>query len=102
VNGQLQLIYDRRLMDVKFEEFHRENPLVYRALLRFARQVQAAGFDHYSINSLFERVRWHMNIETHAHDGFKLNNNHRAYYARMLNQEPGLEDFFRTRELRAA
>jgi hypothetical protein len=83
-----------------FNKFHAENPRVYRLLLRFTHEVKARGFEHYSIDAIFQRARWHADIETHDPDGFKLNDHHRAYYARLLNREPGLEDFFRIRELR--
>ena len=84
-----------------FNKFHAEHPHVYRLLVRFAREVKAAGHEHYSIDAIFQRARWHTDIETQDPDGFKLNDHHRAYYARLINQEPGLEGFFRLRELRS-
>jgi hypothetical protein len=85
-----------------FNRFHAANPHVYQLLLHFAREVRAAGFEHYSTDALFHRVRWHVDIETSDSDGFKLNDHFTAYYARLLNREPGLRGFFRTRELRQA
>jgi hypothetical protein len=81
-----------------FERFHAENPHVYELFKQFARQV--VGFDHYGMKSLFERVRWHLDVETRNEDGLKLNNNYTAYYARLLNREPGMAGFFRTRRMR--
>jgi len=87
----------------KFEAFHRENPRVYELLVKFSRQVKATGREHYSINAVFERIRWHVFIETKADDQFKLNNIYRSRYARMLmEKEPDLRDFFDTRELKRA
>ncbi len=84
-----------------FNRFHADNPHVYRLLLHFAREARARGYEHYGMKSLFERVRWHLDVETSDPDGFKLNNNLTAYYARLLNREPEFRGFFRTRELRS-
>jgi hypothetical protein len=88
----------------QFEMFHAANPLIYDALLKYSRQAKAAGKQHYSISIVFERVRWHMHIETTDYsDDFKLNNNYKAYYARLLmEREPDLEGFFQLRRLKAA
>ena len=81
-----------------FRKFHAENPHVYVLLVTYAHQVRAAGFQHYGMKSLFERVRWHLDFETADQDGFKLNNNYTAYYARLIDErEPLLRGFFRMR-----
>jgi hypothetical protein len=83
-----------------FERFHRENPHVYVLLVQYARQVKAAGVTHYAIATLFERVRWHLTIDTKSRDGFKLNNNYRAHYARLIMaQEHDLAGLFELREI---
>ena len=52
---------------------------------------------------LFEIVRWRRGVVTVIGDGFRLNNNYRSRYARLIeSQEPDLEGIFDTRELRAA
>ena len=85
----------------QFVAFHLANPNVYALLRRFARLVKGAGYDCYGISSIFERVRWHVQIDTVSEDGFVLNNNHRAYYARLLmHREPALEGMFQVRKLR--
>jgi len=85
-------------IEAKFLEFHRDNPFVYSYLVKRARQAKSKGFDNYSINSLFEILRWHTNIET-RNSVFKLNNNYRSYYARMImRKEPDLKDFFHIRK----
>ncbi len=81
-----------------FVEFHRKNPEVYRHLLRFARGWWAQHRKKVGIAMLFERARWELAFET----GFapKLNNNHRAYYARLLMlHRPELEGLFVVRRL---
>ena len=60
--------------------FHNANPHVYELFEKFTFDVIRRGYSNYSANAIFERIRWHTEIET---DGeFKLSNNHRAYYAR--------------------
>jgi hypothetical protein len=81
-----------------FKLFNEDNPKVWVLLQRFAGEIQAAGFRHYSIDSIFERIRWHVAIETHTEEPVKLNNNYRAYYARMYAAAfPEHAGFFRTR-----
>lgn len=79
-------------------EFHKENPQVYKLFEKFTFQVIDAGFENYSANAIFERIRWHTDIETRG-GGFKLSNNHRAYYARYFHdQNPYFDGFFRTKK----
>lgn len=61
--------------------------------------LQSRGITHHGIGSLWEVLRWNMQIER---DGdFKLNNNFRSRYARLIIQEhPEFENFFELRELR--
>lgn len=91
-------------IQMKFEEFHANNPHVYKLIMRFIGEAKRRGFKHYTIKGIFERVRWHMNIETYAtgNDEFKLNNNFTSRYVRLIEQRhPELTGFFRTRELTA-
>ena len=93
---------DRSIQE-RFEKFHRANPRVYSLILLYSRQVKARGYAHYSINAIFERIRWHVFIETRSEDDFKLSNDYRSRYARLvMEQEPDLADFFELRELRSA
>lgn len=86
-------------IQVSFEKFHADNPQVYKLLAQFARQVKASGRTQYGIENLFARLRWHVEIETTG-DQFKLNNNMRSRYARLImEQEPDLKGFFTTRKL---
>jgi len=83
----------------KFELYHRENPHILPLLVRFVNEAKASGREHYSINAIFERIRWHMDIETTG-DEFKLNNNYRSRYVRLLEKEhPEYEGFFFKRAL---
>jgi hypothetical protein len=84
-----------------FGEYHAANPHVYDALRRFALEARRSGRPRMSINMLHERVRWYTTVEAHE-DDFKLNNNWRPFYARLLMEsEPELRGFFETRQARA-
>jgi hypothetical protein len=83
----------------KFETFHADNPWVYRRLRELALAVRRAGVHHYGIGGLYETLRYEVFLDARDADGFKLNNNYRALYARLLAQnEPELEDFFKFRQ----
>lgn len=82
----------------KFIAFHRANPHVYVALVDAAWSAKLRGRDKYSLYTLYEVVRWNFEILTGG-DEFKLNNNWRAYYARLIMYRcPGLAGFFDLRE----
>ncbi len=91
---------DRRAeLDEAFWTFHRTNPHVYDALVRLARQGARAGRTRLGIGMLFEVLRWEHLLRTEG-DPFKLNNNLRSRYARLLmHQESDLKDLFDVREL---
>lgn len=83
-----------------FERFHAANPRVYEVLVRLAREwVGRTGRHKLGIATLYERTRWEIALATSDPD-FKLNNNFRAYYARLIMlREPDLDGLF---DLRAS
>ncbi len=87
-------------IQTNYEKFDRKNPHVYVLFKRFANNVRDAGFKHYSSKAIFERIRWHVNIETKSPDGFKLNCNFTSRYSRKLvEDDPTFDGFFRHRTL---
>lgn len=76
-----------------------ENPKVWELFTRFAEMVKGRGYNHYSSNAIFERIRWEIEIETSG-DIFKMNNNYRAYYARKLMLRPDFQKFFEIRDFK--
>jgi hypothetical protein len=85
-------------IEQSFWQFHKENPSVYTRLRDLALTLKAKGWKHYGIGSLFEVLRYHRSLET-TDPIFKLNNNHRALYARLLmRDDPRLADFFELRK----
>ncbi len=87
-------------LDRKFWQYHHDNPHIYALIVKYAREVKAAGFTTYSINAIFERIRWHVLVETKSEDSFKMSNDHRSRYARLvMKKEPDLKGFFNLRPL---
>ena len=85
----------------KWWEWHKENPHVWELFVKFTLEAINAGRTHYSSKAVFERIRWHTEIETRG-DIFKIGNNHTAYYARYFHHcYPKHDGFFRIRELRS-
>lgn len=86
----------------QFERFHRENPGVYDLLVKMARDLKRQGLERAGIGMLWEVLRWRYLRKAKGHDGFKVNNNHRSRYARLIMaREPDLAGFFETRELKS-
>ena len=94
-------LYDSRAIDVRFKQWHDENPEIYSNLVRLCRELKAAGRDHYSLDALFHRLRWYYHVEKREDEPFKLNDHFTSRYARLImRQESDLGDFFETRKLR--
>jgi hypothetical protein len=79
----------------QFEEFHAENPQVYRLFCYFTKQVINAGHNKYSAEAIFNQIRWYTTIETRG-DEYKINNDYKPYYSRKYMAEHNVE-IFRTR-----
>lgn len=85
-----------------FEEFHQRHPEVLEQLRRRALRAQRRGYRP-GIAALFEVLRWgHGMARVSGADEFKLNNNFKAHYARLLMQTtPELSGFFELRQARS-
>lgn len=90
-------------LEREFNDFHRQNPDVYLALVGMTRELKARGHKKIGIGMLFEVLRWQHYMSTDdPHSDFKLNNNYRAYYARKIMDECiGFEGIFDVRTLRS-
>ena len=79
----------------KFRDFHGRHPEVYAELERLALKAKHSGWK-VGIGCLYEVMRWNYWIRQDAVDDFKLSNNHRAYYSRLImeNNPDELGDFF--------
>jgi hypothetical protein len=97
MGNQLQTIQER------FDKFHAAHPDVYDMLVQYARMIKTKGFDNFGIAAIWERLRWFYYIEQNAGEKFKMSNDYRSRYARLImQQEPDLRNFFKLRELTAA
>lgn len=89
-------------LEDKFEAFHSSNPHVLVALEELAHQYLAAGRKRISIGMLYEVLRYTAGLRTTG-DSYSLNNNHRAFYARLIvERNPAWADAFQMRAQRAA
>lgn len=96
-----QELWQRTSIDSAFWNFHHKHPEVYEGLVRLAYQAVNAGRERIGIKMLFEVLRWEWIITglPDASEEFKLNNNYTSRYARLIMEEPGLQDLFETRRL---
>lgn len=82
----------------RFEAFNQANPVVYEVIVRLAREwIASTGRRQMAIATLVERARWELAFTTSDPD-YKINNDFRAYYARLIMiREPDLKDLFELR-----
>lgn len=86
----------------RFDTFHAANPWVADHLERLAAEAVRDGATRLGIGALYEVLRWQHRRATRG-DTFRLNNNHRAFYARLLiDRHPEWERLFETRRQREA
>jgi hypothetical protein len=105
--SQLQLFPE---VDVGIEEsalqrrfllYHEANPHVYGAVRVVALSLRRKGWRQYGVGACFEVLRFHSDVQA-VSDSWKLNNDYRSRYARLLmEQEPELAGFFSLRRLRS-
>jgi hypothetical protein len=87
----------------RFEQFHQNNPQVYSALKSMTLEMINRGRRQIGIGMLFEVLRWNYYMATNdPNSDFKLNNNYRSHYARLLIAEnPEWANMFQLREMRS-
>lgn len=82
----------------RFAAFDAANPEVYERLRELALFAKHRGRT-VGIRLLWERLRWELFVELEpTKEGFRLNDHFPPFYARLLNADPALTDFFETRE----
>ena len=90
-------------LQAEFDRYHQDNPQVYEAFKRLTFQLINAGRENFSASAVVERIRWGVSIGEYGPDDFKINNNYRAFYARLFHVEhPQHDGFFRTRKQKSA
>jgi len=90
-------------IDRKFLEYHSDNPQIYDSIVRYARQLKAAGRTTFGIGAIVERIRWDYAISTKPDEkGFKISNDYRSRYSRLVMINcADLRGFFKTKQLEA-
>ena len=79
--------------------YHKKHPEVWEMFEEFAFQMINRGYKNYSVNAIFERIRWEKDAGGDGITQFKIGNNYRAFYARaFMKKFPEHEGFFRTRK----
>lgn len=73
-------------LEQDFDQFDAENPEVWNLFVRFALELIKAGRTRLSASLVIERIRWETAVATRSENGFKINNNYTAYYARKFNE----------------
>ena len=84
-----------------FWKFHEANPRVYKLLVDYARRWRRANPSvPVGIDLLYARIRWDFAVNTwnvgkDTVNNFKLSNNHKPYYARLIMEKnPDLKGIF--------
>ena len=87
----------------RFQEFHAANPHVYSTLVFQCKAYRNRHPDRQlGIATLWENLRWDYLMSVDHGIDFKLNNNHKAHYSRMIMaNEPSLADIFAVREMQS-
>lgn len=92
---------DKSKLEAAFWVFHKSHPEVYEKLVQLAREWRTKHVRRIGIATVFETARYTLDIERSDDDGFKLNNNHRAYYSRLImRDEKDLAGVFSLRQQR--
>jgi hypothetical protein len=84
-------------LEERFEEFHRNNPHIYDMLVELSRKMKAKkNLYQWSIYAAYELVRYQWNCHTRSFDDYKLPNEYRPLYSRLImTNESDLDGFFR-------
>lgn len=86
----------------KFRAFHEQNPHVYARLEELVAEAVSRGHRRIGVGALFEQLRYSEHTETNG-DRYRLNNDHRADYVRLLiARHPEWADLFELRERKSA
>jgi len=83
----------------EWEDYHRENPMVWEYFQKFAFEAVAKGRSKISHWLIINRIRWEVYIVTTGEE-FKISNNHIAFYARLWQQTfPQHKQLFNTKRM---
>jgi len=95
---QINTVNPPTKLEISWNSCKMRNKWLLPKLAEMAFELKKLGYENYSINSLFEALRWETR---HSTDdcGLKVNNNYRAFAARdLMEKYPSLKGFFRLRK----
>ena len=101
LRGEGIITADQRYALTEFLLFHRDNKDVWRFIVEYADEARQKKRHIYSIEDIISVIRWHTDKQTRSTDGFKINNNHKPFYARCYMAYRECEGFFATRDSKA-
>jgi len=80
-----------------FDDYHRQNPEVYRLFERFALQITGRR-KKYSAKAIFHRIRWEVAMTRNENEEFKIDDGWISHYARLFVElHPEHENLFEFR-----
>lgn len=86
----------------KFTDWLKDNEHVWDAFVAEAFRIIDRGFTHYSARTLVHYLRHHSAVAEHGRSGWKINDHHSPYLARLFCQaHPGHDDLWELREVGA-
>jgi len=93
----------RSTIQEDFRQFHHDNPWVFDKLVDMTRDLHQKGRKRFGIGMLWEVLRWNVAMGTiTVDDNFKLNNNYRSRYVRLIIEKyPQYDCMFECRVLRS-
>lgn len=95
-------LFDGGDMKEQFVKFHQQFPQVYVMFERFALHLLNRGRTKIGSKMIIERIRWEVTVNSRDVDGFKINNNYTAYYARMfMDNHKEYPECFETRTIKS-
>lgn len=74
-------------INIDFQRFHIENPNIYALFQKEVFRAIKAGRTRISARTVMEFIRWSIYVETTDEAGYKINNNHIPFYARMFMKD---------------
>lgn len=77
-----------------WEKFDESNPDVFEAIRQRALRLHSEGFKRWSIEEIWNWLRWHRQCRTTGKP-YALNNNFKAFYvAKLVDENPQLDEMF--------
>ena len=93
----------RNMREARFLAFHQANPIVYQLWDKFTREALAKGQERVGAALIMERIRWETSIvlvDARPDGGtLKINDHHKAYYARLWMKNNPEHKVFETRSI---